>query len=648
MEKAYYSSLNTEELIILSPLLLQTLLNTVPTGIQVLRAVRNTQFKIVDFEYILFNEEAKAYTELGKTFLTKNPDLKELFNYLVEETESGLENEITHPFSMDGLSETFNISYKKFGDGVLLSLEDITENKIREEKNGDSQHLMQQIAESTPDVIFILDLATGLPTYTNRQIAEDLGYSKDQIAQMRNTLLDTLYEEDVVAMKEHLEKTITIPDNTILEIEHRMKNVNGSLSWYCTRSSVFKRNKTGIPVEKLGISQNITSRKLQEEQNSTTLNILKQAEEISEMGTWVYDVKDDTFSWSEGMYRLFNLPGDVEVLPEIYLDFVPVKEKSITRQIVQKIKTATPFEERIHLLIPGKVQKTVLIKSIVLKDKDGKPAKSVGVDRDVTAQMKLEEKIGNLNQSLLASNRELATVNLELQTFSSIAANNYKETLKQLYTNLEYITSAEAANLSNAGRANIRRAQAAIQKMKLLTEDIIVYSSIQAIDDNKTEVDIKELMDTIKLNISKKIKEESIEIDCDDRPVLQGYPALLSLLFRHLVDNSIKFVQEGKKTIIHIRCSRQEGSAINHPSVLGEKNYNVITISDNGHGFNPEHAEDIFNMFYRETGTNNRKSSGMGLAICKKIMDIHGGFILAESIPGNGSVFSCYFPIEKD
>lgn len=136
MEKAYYSSLNTEELIVLSPLLLQTLLNTVPTGIQVLRAVRNAQNKIVDFEYILFNEEAKAYTELGKTFLTKNPDNKELFNYLVEETETGLGNEISHPFSMNGLLETFNISYKKFGDGVLLSLEDITENKRGKRKTG--------------------------------------------------------------------------------------------------------------------------------------------------------------------------------------------------------------------------------------------------------------------------------------------------------------------------------------------------------------------------------------------------------------------------------------------------------------------------------------------------------------------------------
>ena len=357
MEKAYYSSLNTEELIILSPLLLQTLLNTVPTGIQVLRAMRNTQYQIVDFEYILYNEEAKAYTELGKTFLTQYPDHKELFNYLLEEAETGLGNEITHPFSMNGFSGTFNIKYKKFGDGVLLSMEDITDNKIVEERTGNNQHLMQQIAEPTPDIIFILDLPTGQLTYTNRQIAEDLGYSKDQIAQMRNPLLDTLYEEDVVAMKEHLEKMTTIPDNTTLEIEHRMKNVNGRLSWYCTRSSVFKRNKTGIPVEKLGISQNITSRKLQEEQNATTLNILKQAEDISEMGTWVYDVKEDQFSWSEGMYRLFNLPGNIKVQPEIYLDFVPMKEKSITRQIVRKIKTAEPFEERIHLVLPEKEKK---------------------------------------------------------------------------------------------------------------------------------------------------------------------------------------------------------------------------------------------------------------------------------------------------
>lgn len=641
-----FTSLDREQLITLSPMLLQTVLDTVPTGIQVLRAIRNEHQAVTDFEYILINEAAKEYTQADKTFLHGNPEKRELFNLLVEGLNNPSDDGPIYSFVSDGVAPWFLIRYAKFGDGILLSVEDITAKKMSVESNQTDQHLMQQIAESSPDIIYILDLSTELIIYTNREIAVDLGYSKQQAAQMKNPLWDILHEEDVAPMKEHLEKAATLPDNAVLEIEHRMKNVDGTLSWYRTRTSVFKRNKTGKAVEKLGISQNITVRKLQEEQNFTTLNILKQAEDISEMGTWVYDVKDDTFTWSEGMYRLFNLPGYSTVSPEIYLDFVPTKERPLTGKIVQKIKTAEPFEEKLHLLIPGQGQKTVRIKAIVIKDNEGMAIKSIGVDRDITMQEKLEEKIDLLNESLSITNRELATANLELQTFSSIAANDFKETLKHLYTNMEFITSVEAQNLSNAGRANIRRAQSAIQKMKLLTEDIILYSDIQNLAGNKTEVVVNEIMASIKAYTLRKMKEEDIQIDCDDLPVLKGYPELLSLLFHHLIDNALKFHQGGGRVIIHIKCNEQEGSSIKNRAAMPGRRYYIISITDNGHGFNPEHAEDIFSMFYRIPGTTNHKGSGMGLAICKKIMDIHGGFILAESIEGNGASFTCYFPKE--
>lgn len=143
----------------------------------------------------------------------------------------------------------------------------------------------------------------------------------------------------------------------------------------------------------------------------------------------------------------------------------------------------------------------------------------------------------------------------------------------------------------------------------------------------------------------KKIKGEGIEIDCNDTILVQGNPDLLSLLFHHLLDNAIKFTQQGKKTIVQVNCTQQEAAAINIRAAIPGKKYEVISIIDNGNGFEPEYAEDIFKMFYRVPNTHNQKGSGMGLAICKKIMDIHGGFITAESVPGEGATFNCYFPI---
>ncbi len=207
---------------------------------------------------------------------------------------------------------------------------------------------------------------------------------------------------------------------------------------------------------------------------------------------------------------------------------------------------------------------------------------------DTTEQAQLQEKIEGLYNALSAANHELATANLELQTFSSIAANDYKETLKHLYTSLEYITTAEAPNLSHTGRANIRRSQAAIQKMKLLTEDIIVYSTIQNLDGSEISVDLVGIFEMIKKHNDKKIKEEDIEIDCSDLPVIKGHHQLLTLLFHHLVDNAIKFNQPGKKSTIHIRCAQQEGPSIDSPVAIKGKKYDVVSITDNGHGFSPE------------------------------------------------------------
>lgn len=384
---SFFSSLDPDELITLSPLLLQTVLDTIPTGIQVLKSIRNENKEIIDFEYILYNETARSYTEADKKLMAGNLKKTDVFKHLVDGANAEPGNKSPQSFSFNGATNLFHIKYVKFGDGVLLSIEDITGKKM------------------------------------------------------------------------------------------------------------------------------------------------------------------------------------------------------------------------------------------------------------------LEDMVERLNENILSANHDLAKAKLEMQTFSSIAANDYKDTLKLLYTTLEFITSAEAQNLSNAGRANIRRAQAAIQKLKLLTEDIIIYSTIQRLEGIKTIVNLKELLETIKTFMVKKIKGEGIEIDCNDTILVQGNPDLLSLLFHHLLDNAIKFTQQGKKTIVQVNCTQQEAAAINIRAAIPGKKYEVISIIDNGNGFEPEYAEDIFKMFYRVPNTHNQKGSGMGLAICKKIMDIHGGFITAESVPGEGATFNCYFPI---
>ncbi len=271
----------------------------------------------------------------------------------------------------------------------------------------------------------------------------------------------------------------------------------------------------------------------------------------------------------------------------------------------------------------------------------------VNVWEDITEHKQAEEKIRELNRSLLINNRELASLNSELKTFNSIAATDYTDTLRKLYTNLEFIISNDARNLTDEGKANVRRAQSAIQKMKLLTEDIVAYSRIHTHDNDLQGVDLVNMLLNIQEDMRRLWPGLEIKIECmDNMPHIQGYPFLLNLLFHHLVDNAVKFRRENTNPVVTVACDTFEAQALKHQSAIPGTRYNCYTITDDGIGFDPQHSEDIFTIFYRGHQKGTYKGSGIGLAICRKIMDIHGGFIIAESKPGNGASFHCYFPLD--
>jgi hypothetical protein len=126
---------------------------------------------------------------------------------------------------------------------------------------------------------------------------------------------------------------------------------------------------------------------------------------------------------------------------------------------------------------------------------------------------------------------------------------------------------------------------------------------------------------------------------------VEGYPSALRQLFRQLTGNSLKFRQEGRPPRIYIGCARIPGSELDLADARPDTEYYQFKFGDNGIGFDPTYSERIFGMFQRIHGEGQYKGSGMGLPIARKIAEIHGGFLSAESIPGEGSTFYCYLPV---
>ncbi len=266
---------------------------------------------------------------------------------------------------------------------------------------------------------------------------------------------------------------------------------------------------------------------------------------------------------------------------------------------------------------------------------------------DITEFKKAEEKIKELNETFFVKNHALASLNSEMKTFNSIAANDYKDTLHNLYTAMEFIISHEANKLSDVGKANVRRSQASIQKMRLLTEDIIAYSNIHTLENILSVVDLNNVVAGAIADLKHKIEEANAGIQAEELPKIKGYPLLLSLLFHHLLDNAIKFRKDGGHHTVKIRHNVVRGDKIENLDILKDISYHVITIEDNGIGFEKDHMDGIFEIFYRAHQKGKYKGSGIGLAISRKVMNLHGGFITTECDP-NCTTFNCYFPIIKD
>lgn len=390
-------------------------------------------------------------------------------------------------------------------------------------------------------------------------------------------------------------------------------------------------------------SEDITTRKKVEKELAAQHNLLKQAEELAQAGSWEYDITTKKFIWSDGMYLLFNMIKGSHVIPGVYLDYAIEEDLPVAQRIVDAIgKNFQPFEEVLRIRSNG-IIKTLKIKAAPLKDDKEQIETMLGVDVDISGAQQSEQKIVELNKSLFMMNKELNFLNRELKNFNRITATNYSEALRHIYINLEAIVTTDARNLSDSSRANLRRAQSSIQRLKLLTNDINNYLHLYDIGINKEMINPNKILENVLSTMNGKIEDAQATITTTELPRFEADPLLFSYLMTNLIDNAIKF-RKLAEPIIKVHYSRANGLD-EIPNAVNNTTYVIIIISDNGIGFPYEEMDRMFELFYQLPTDGRHRGSGMGLAICKKIMEMHGGFITAEGQLAVGASFQCYFPV---
>lgn len=261
--------------------------------------------------------------------------------------------------------------------------------------------------------------------------------------------------------------------------------------------------------------------------------------------------------------------------------------------------------------------------------------RSAEVVTDMNAKLaKANRDLSVANDSLHRRAAELARSNEELESFASIASHDLQEPLRKVRTFTQQLTVLEEERLSEKGRDYLTRANSAAERMQNLIEDLLKFSRVSTQGRPFEAVDLAELTARVLGDLERQVEEADAVVDVGPLPVITADPLQMQQLMQNLISNAIKFRRPGVPPVVTIRAEVRDGRM-------------HLTVSDNGIGFEPRYAARIFRIFERLHGRSEYAGTGIGLALCRKIADRHGGTIEAESELGHGATFTVILPVTQ-
>jgi signal transduction histidine kinase len=249
-------------------------------------------------------------------------------------------------------------------------------------------------------------------------------------------------------------------------------------------------------------------------------------------------------------------------------------------------------------------------------------------------------------QVLLEKNLELERSNAELASFTYIASHDLQEPLRKIKTFSNRILDKEFSNFNPSTKDYFQRIISAATRMQNLIAALLSYSRTNTAENTMAPMDLNVLVEEVKKNIQDAIDENNALIEVAPLPTLVIVAHQFNQLFLNLISNAIKYRKPNVKPVIRISADIVEPEE--KPGNAAGKKFWKINVADNGIGFEQQYADRIFELFQRLHAKNEYEGTGIGLAICKKIMQNHNGFISATSKPGVGSIFSIFIPLHSD
>ena len=454
------------------------------------------------------------------------------------------------------------------------------------------------------------------------------GVSPDTFVLTAETFVGLIHPDDRAAMQAWISACLAglgPPD-----LEYRFSLQDGSVRYINGRGHIVQQDAEKKSMRMVGVAQDITERKRAEDELRTQEGLLSESQHIAHLGSmdWTVQAGTSVMVWTPETYRIFGVSPDTFVPSSETLqtlihpdDRAPMqawlsaclaglRPPDLEFRVIQPDGSARYINGRVH---------------IVQQDAEKKSIRMIGVAQDIT-----ERKLAVA--ALLQRTEELARSNTELVQFAYVASHDLQEPLRMVSSYVQLLARRYSGKLDSDADEFIAFAVDGAKRMQNMINDLLAFSRVTTKGHEFKPVEADTALKLALANLKVAIEESQASVTFDPLPVVNADSAQLTQLFQNLIGNAIKF-------------RRKEPPQV-HVSVEKRAKDWEFSVRDNGIGIEPQHLERIFVIFQRLHTAAQFPGTGIGLAICKKIAERHGGNLWVSSQPGVGSTFHFTIPIK--
>ncbi|MES2574780.1 MAG: PAS domain S-box protein [Bacteroidota bacterium] len=545
---------------------------------------------------------------------------------------------------------------------LLGTARDITELKKHQQELEESEQKFRLLASSMPQHIWTSDTEGNL-NYYNESVYSYSGLTPKQVNE--EGWLQIVHPDD---REENVKQWMnSIATGKDFLFEHRFRRHDGEYRWQLSRATP-QIDENGKIQMWVGTSTDIQDQKTftselekQVKERTKELSQINESLEKSEerYHLMVEEVQDYAIlylnhqgiieNWNLGAQKIKGYKAE-EIIGKDFSIFYTESDKE--SGLPQKLlKMAMKDGKAVHEGWRVRKNGTLFWASVVITAVHNKKKELIGfskVTHDLSEKKKADDKLKLNRLELQQKNMELEKMNKELQSFAYISSHDLQEPLRKIQTFASQIMEKESQNLSDSGKDKFRRMQNAAQRMQALINDLLSYSRTNIQERKFEKTDLNKIIKEVKEDLRDELEQKNgvIENDevCDEINV-HIIPFQFRQLLYNLISNSIKFSKPDTGLHIKIECGIANGEKLKNDQLSPKIEYCHISISDNGIGFEQEYGERIFEVFQRLHGKSEYVGTGIGLAIVKKIVENHQGFIVAKGEHNKGATFDIYIPV---